>query len=166
MANDHKLKSDEKKTVDLQSQIDASFNNPIQQTSLPKSPSLLEFKRQKDEIIKDSVEQNIIEKGLSDNHKENTGLDIQKETIQYSLYTDNVIDYYRQISQQPLIQLFLDSLKLQKDYIDVFQHQWVDHMRANVENYIAFQDKIVFLCIKNYNLYLKNIFDIKIKDQQ
>jgi hypothetical protein len=57
-------------------------------------------------------------------------------------------------------------LKLQKDYIDVFQHQWVDHMRANVENYISFQDKIVFLCIKNYNLYLKNIFDIKIKDQQ
>ena len=160
--DDRKLRSDEKKTV-LRSQKDRSFNSTYQ-ISLPKPPPLLEFKKQKDEIKKDSVEQKTTEKGVLDNYKENTnGISIQKAIIRYPLYTDNLIDYYSQISQ-PLIQLFLDSLKLQKDYIDVFQPQWIDHMRTTVENYLVFQDKMIFLYIQNYNVHLNSVYDIKKKN--
>ncbi|MGN6708491.1 MAG: hypothetical protein ACTHKF_04005 [Candidatus Nitrosocosmicus sp.] len=160
MTDDHKLGSDEKKTV-LQSQMETSFNNSIQQTSLLKPSPLLEFKRQKEDIKKDSVEQKTTEKGFSDNHKENTGISIQKITLQYNpLNTDSLIDYYRQASRQ-LTQLLLDSLKLQKDYIDAFQPQWVDHMRSLMENYLVFQDKIIRLYIQYFNIYISNVFDIK-----
>ena len=159
--DDFKLRSDEKKTV-LQSQPEMSFNISIHQTSPPKPPPLLQFKRQKDLIIKDSVDQKATEKDVFDNYKENTnGISIQKAILQYPLYTANsLIDYYRQISQ-PLIQSFLDSLKLQKDYLDVFQPQWVDHMRTTVENYFAFSDKMTFLYMQYCNAYIYNVFDIK-----
>ena len=159
----HKTELDEKNT-DLQSQIGRSFNVPFQQTSLPKPPPLLEFKIQKDKIKKDSVEQKAIQKGIFNNPKDNTtGIPIQKAIIQYPLYTDKVIDYYRQIIP-PYIQLFLDSLKLQKDYIDALQPQWVDHMRTTVENYLVFQDKMILHYIQNYNTYLNRFFDIDKKN--
>ncbi len=163
LMDDYKLGTDEKNTG-FQSSIERSFNNPIRQTSLPEPPPLLEFERQKGEIKKDSVEQKITEKGVLDNHKENTGISIQKARIRYNpLNADNLIDYYRQISQ-PLIQLFLDSLKLQKDYINAFQPQWVNHMRTTVENYLVFQDKMILLCIQNCNTCLNRVYDIKKKN--
>ena len=176
----YKLGADEKEVV-LQSLIERSFDIPVQQTSRPKPSLLLELKRQKDKekVRKDSVEQKTTEKKdvflLLDNNEENTtnGISspIKKEettaataaTLQYNpLNTDDnlIIDYYRKISQ-PLIQLFLDSLKLQKDYINAFQPQWVEYTRTRVENYLIFQNKMIFLYIQNYNAYLKNVFDIK-----
>ena len=173
--DDYKLGTDEKEAV-LQSQIERSFNIPIQQTSLPKPSPLLEFNRQKDKEKEkeDWVEQKTTEEKdiLLDNHKENTtnGISsIKKETtLQYNpLNTDdNLIDYYRKISQ-PLIQLFLDSLKLQKDYINAFQPQWVEYTRTRVENYLIFQNKMIFLYIQNYNAILYSVFDnIKLKEKE
>lgn len=176
--DDYKLGTDEKEAV-LQSQIERSFNIQIQQTSLPKPSPLLEFNRQKDKEKgkEDSMEQKqkTAEKDiLLDNHnKENTTTNgissIKKETtLQYNpLNTDdNLIDYYRK-SSQPLIQLFLDSLKLQKDYINVFQPQWVEYTRTMVENYLVFVDKMIFLYIQNYNAILYSVFDnIKLKGKE
>lgn len=161
--NDHKLGLDEK-NIDLQPKIERAFDISIQQTSLPKSPPLLEFKRQKDEIIKDSVEQKTTEKDFLDKHKENTGISIQKAIIQSKpLNTDRLIDYHRQASQ-PLIQVFLDSLKLQKAYIDAFHPQWIDNMKTTVENYLVFQNKMIMLIIQNYNTYLNGVFDLEKKN--
>lgn len=84
--------------------------------------------------------------------------------MQYPFNTDNLIDYYKQISQS-FIRMFFDTIKLQQDYLNAFQPQLVDHMRANVENYLAFQDKLILLYIQNYNLCLKNVFDSIIKEQ-
>ncbi|MGN6559002.1 MAG: hypothetical protein ACTHJ2_00590 [Candidatus Nitrosocosmicus sp.] len=164
--DDHKLGLDEKNTS-LQSQIERSFDIQIQQTSLPKPPPLLEFKRQKDENIKDSVEQReqkTTEKDFLDKHKEVTGISIQKAIIRYNLInTDRLIDYYRQASQ-PLIHVFLESLNLQKDYINAFQPQWIDNMKNMVENYLGLRDKMILLYIQNYNTYLNNVFGIEKKN--
>ena len=94
----------------------------------------------------------------------------QVYTIEYYgldlLNTDKVIDYYRQISQQELIQLFYDTMKLQKDYINAFQPQWAQLMKTNVETYLAFQNKMMFLYLQNCNIYFKNISDMKIIEQK
>jgi hypothetical protein len=158
--DDYQLKSDEKRV--LQSQTDRSSDNPTKQTSLSRPPPLLQFRIQKDGITKDSVELKITEKDVLNSHKENiNGIFKQKGILRYNtLDADNLIDYYIQTGQ-PLIQLYLDNLKLQKDFIDAFQPQWVDHMRTMVENYLGFQDKMIFLYIQNYNTYLNSVFDIK-----
>jgi|tagenome__1003787_1003787.scaffolds.fasta_scaffold19986907_1 hypothetical protein len=154
-------KGSDEKTL-LQSQTDKSFNDQIQKISLPKPPPLLQFKWQKDETQRDLIEQNITAKGFLDNHKETTGISIQKAIIQYPLNIYKVIDYCRQINP-PLIQLFLDSLKLQKGYINAFQPLWVDHMRVIVANCRAFQDKMILLFIHMCNRYFKNIRNRKIE---
>jgi hypothetical protein len=161
--DDHKSGLDEKNTS-FQSQIERSFDISIQQTSLPKPPPLSEFKRLKDEINKDSVEQKTTEKDFLDKPKEVTGISIQKAILWYKpLNVDRLLDYYRQ-SSQPLIQAFLDSLNLQKDYINAFQPKWIDIMRTMIGNYLVFQDKMILLYIQNYNTYLNNVFDLEKKN--
>ncbi|MGN6629150.1 MAG: hypothetical protein ACTHKJ_04645 [Candidatus Nitrosocosmicus sp.] len=99
-----------------------------------------------------------------DKHKELTGISIQKAIIRYNLInTDRLIDYYRQASQ-PLIHVFLESLNLQKDYINAFQPQWIDNMKNMVENYLGLRDKMILLYIQNYNTYLNNVFGIEKKN--
>jgi len=166
--DDYKTKSYEE--TFLPSKLDKSFNNPIQQTSLPKlilppSPEL-QFQWIYQIKEKNSVEQNTIEKNLLENTKETSGINTQQKIIiQYPLNTDKVIDHYNQINQS-FMQMFFNTIKLQKDYLNTFQPRWVEYMRTKVENYLVFQNKMIFLYIKNYNLYLKNVFDSIIKEQE
>ena len=169
LIDDYKTKSDEK--TFLQSQINQSFDNQSRpQTSLSKlpSPPSLQFQKHRYKFKKETIEQKPIEnKSILDNIKKaNARSYIQKAIIQYLLNTDKVIDCYRQISQQELIQLFYDTMKLQKDYINAFQPQWVQLMKTNVETYFAFQNKMMLLYLQNCNIYFKNIYDMKIIEQK
>src|SRR6185369_2743772 len=84
--------------------------------------------------------------------------------IQYSfLNTDKLIDYYRQTTE-PIRETSLDYIKLQKDFINAFQPKWLEHMKTNVDNYLVFQDKMIMLYNQMYNGYLKNIYEIKINN--
>jgi hypothetical protein len=160
--NDGKIQLDKEQY--LQPQTYQSFNNQIRQPSLPKAPSL-QFQRYQ---IKKESEQKTIEKSFLDNTKENNEIHTKKATIQYQLNVNNVTDYYSQISSQPLKQLFFNSMEIQKDHINAFQPRWTQHLKTIVENYLAFQDKMILLYLNTCNVYLKNIFDliIKIKEQK
>ena len=168
-------KSELNKESILQSKLDQSSNKQIQQQiSLTKqllllpSPPELQFQRNYKIKEKDSAEQNTMEKNISTNIEQNTRIYIQhQETmIQYPFNTNKITDYYDQISQ-PLIQIFFDTIELQKDYVNAFRPLCVEHMKTNVENYLAFQDKIMSLYLDTFSIYLKNILDstIKIKNK-
>jgi len=154
----------------LQSKLDQSSNKQIQQQiSLTKqlllpSPPELQFQRNYKIKEKDSAEQNTMEKNISTNIEQNTRIYIQhqKTVIQYPFNTNKITDYYGQISQ-PLIEMFFDTIELQKDYVNAFQPLWVEHLRATVENYLAFQGKIMSLYLDTFSIYLKNILDSTIK---
>ena len=111
-------------------------------------------KRQK---IKDSL----------DNTKENIGKFMDNSTIiQYPfLNTDTLIGYYRQTTESRR-EISLDYLKLQKEYINAFQPKWIEHIRTRVDNYLAFQDKMIMVYTQMWNGYLKNISNIKTKMNQ
>jgi hypothetical protein len=84
--------------------------------------------------------------------------------LEFKIQKDvNIKNSYRHASQ-PLIQVFLDSLKLQKDYINAIQPQWIDSMKSTVENYLSFQDKMIILYFQIWNAYLNNLFDIEKKN--
>ena len=154
----------------LQSKLDQSSNNQIQQQiSLTKqllllsSPPEIQFKQNYQFKEKYPVEQNIMEKNISDNIKQNTEkFTQQKPMLQYPFNTNKITDYYGK-SSQPIIQMFFDTIELQKDYVNAFQPLWVEHMKTNVENYLAFQDKIMSLYLDTFSIYLKNILDSTIK---
>ena len=155
----------------LQSKLDQSSNKQIQQQiSLTKqllllpSPPELQFQRNYKIKEKDSAEQNTMEKNISTNIEQNTRIYIQhQETmIQYPFNINKVTDYYGK-SSQPIIQMFFDTIELQKDYVNAFQPLCVEHMKTNVENYLAFQDKIMSLYLDTFSIYLKNILDSTIK---
>ena len=136
--------------------------------SLPQPPSL-QFQRQqkKIEIRKDSAEQETVIKDFLDNTKENIGKYRDNSTIiQYPfLNSDTLIDYYKQTTESRR-EISLDYLKLQKEYIDAFQPKWIEHIRTSVDNYLVFQDKMIMLCTQMWNNYLKNIGNIKTKNEQ
>jgi hypothetical protein len=136
-----------------------SFQSPLLiPLSLP-SPPLLHFHRQqkKYEIRKDSAEQKTENKDFLDNTKESIGKHIDNSTIQYPfLNTDTLIDYYRQTTESRG-EISLDYLKLQKDIINAFQPPWVQHIENSVNNYLAFQNKMIVLYTQMCNGYLKNI---------
>ena len=136
--------------------------------SLPQPPSL-QFQRQqkKIEIRKDSAEQKTVIKDFLDNTKENIGKYRDNSTIiQYPfLNSDTLIDYYKQTTESRR-EISLDYLKLQKEYIDAFQPKWIEHIRTSVDNYLVFQDKMIMLCTQMWNNYLKNIGNIKTKNEQ
>jgi hypothetical protein len=77
----------------------------------------------------------------------------------------SLIDYSRQITQSAR-ELFLDHLKLQKDYINAFQPKWLENMKISVDNYLAFQDKMIVLYTQMNNACLKNIYDIKTNKEE
>ena len=144
----------------LQSKLGQSSNNQIQQTSLTKSlqpsPPEIQFKQNYQFKEKYPVEQNTMEKNISDNIKQNTEKFTQQNPmIQYPFNTNKITDYYSQISQ-PLVQIFFDTIELQKDYVNAFQPLWIEHMKTNVENYLGFQDKMMSLCLDTFGIYLKN----------
>jgi hypothetical protein len=125
---------------------------------LPTSP-LLQFQSQqkKFEIRKDSAGQKIVNKDSLDNTKENIGKCIEDATIQYPfLNTDTLIGYYGQTTE-PIREISLDYLKLQKDIINAFQPPWAQHIENNVNNYLDFQNKMIVLYTQMCNGYLKNI---------
>ena len=136
--------------------------------SLPQPPSL-QFQRQqkKFEIRKDSAEQKTVLKDFLDNTKENIGKYRDNSTIiQYPfLNSDTLIGYYKQTTESRT-EISLDYLKLQKEYIDAFQPKWIEHIRTSVDNYLVFQDKMIMLCTQMWNNYLKNIGNIKTKNEQ
>jgi len=139
------------------------------QSSLCPPPPLLQFQRQqkKHEIRKDSTEQQIENKRSLDNTKENIGNYMDNATIQYPLNAKKLIDNSRQKTTKSIRDIFFDNLKLQKDYINIFQPRWVENMKANVDNYLAFQEKMIMLYNQMCNNYLKNIYDIKTnKDEE
>ena len=136
--------------------------------SLPQPPSLQFQKQQKKiEIRKDSAEQRTVIKDFLDNTKENIGKYRDNSTIiQYPfLNSDTLIDYYKQTTESRR-EISLDYLKLQKEYIDAFQPKWIEHIRTSVDNYLVFQDKMIMLCTQMWNNYLKNIGNIKTKNEQ
>jgi len=136
--------------------------------SLPQPPSL-QFQRQqkKIEIRKDSAEQETVIKDFLDNTKENIGKYRDNSTIlQYPfLNSDTLIGYYKQTTESRR-EISLVYLKLQKEYIDAFQPKWIEHIRTSVDNYLVFQDKMIMLCTQMWNNYLKNIGNIKTKNEQ
>jgi len=136
--------------------------------SLPQPPSLQFQKQQKKiEIRKDSAEQRTVIKDFLDNTKENIGKYRDNSTIiQYPfLNSDTLIGYYKQTTESRR-EISLDYLKLQKEYIDAFQPKWIEHIRTSVDNYLVFQDKMIMLCTQMWNNYLKNIGNIKTKNEQ
>jgi len=136
--------------------------------SLPQPPSLQFQRRQKKiEIRKDSAEQKTVIKDFLDNTKENIGKYKDNSTIiQYPfLNSDTLIGYYKQTTESRK-EISLDYLKLQKEYIDAFQPKWIEHIRTSVDNYLVFQDKMIMLCTQMWNNYLKNIGNIKTKNEQ
>jgi len=136
--------------------------------SLPQPPSLQFQKQQKKiEIRKDSAEQRTVIKDFLDNTKENIGKYRDNSTIiQYPfLNSDTLIGYYKQTTESRK-EISLDYLKLQKEYIDAFQPKWIEHIRTSVDNYLVFQDKMIMLCTQMWNNYLKNIGNIKTKNEQ
>ena len=136
--------------------------------SLPQPPSLQFQKQQKKiEIRKDSAEQKTVIKDFLDNTKENIGKYRDNSTIiQYPfLNSDTLIGYYKQTTESRR-EISLDYLKLQKEYIDAFQPKWIEHIRTSVDNYLVFQDKMIMLCTQMWNNYLKNIGNIKTKNEQ
>jgi hypothetical protein len=144
-----------------------NFQSSISSLSLS-SPPPSQFQRNKKlEIRKDSAEQKIENKRSLDNTKENIGKHMDDVTIiQYSfLNTYKLIDYYKQ-TIEPMREISLDYLKLQKDFINAFQPKWLEHMKTNVDNYLVFQDKMIMLYNQMYNGYLKNIYDIKINNEK
>ena len=136
--------------------------------SLPQPPSLQFQKQQKKiEIRKDSAEQRTVIKDFLDNTKENIGKYRDNSTIiQYPfLNSDTLIGYYKQTTESRK-EISLDYLKLQKEYIDAFQPKWIEHIRTSVDNYLVFQDKMIILYTQMWNDYLKNIGNIKTKNEQ
>ena len=136
--------------------------------SLPQPPSLQFQKQQKKiEIRKDSAEQRTVIKDFLDNTKENIGKYRDNSTIiQYPfLNSDTLIDYYKQTTESRR-EISLVYLKLQKEYIDAFQPKWIEHIRTSVDNYLVFQDKMIMLCTQMWNNCLKNIGNIKTKNEQ
>jgi len=136
--------------------------------SLPQPPSLQFQKQQKKiEIRKDSAEQRTVIKDFLDNTKENIGKYRDNSTIiQYPfLNSDTLIGYYKQTTESRR-EISLVYLKLQKEYIDAFQPKWIEHIRTSVDNYLVFQDKMIMLCTQMWNNYLKNIGNIKTKNEQ
>ena len=152
----------------LQSKLDQSSNNQIQQqTSLTKSlrpsPPEIQFKQNYQFKEKYPIEQNTMEKNISTNIEQNTEkFTQQKPMIQYPFNINKITDYYGK-SSQPLIQMFFDTIELQKDYVNAFRPLCVEHMKTNVENYLGFQDKMMSLCLDTFGIYLKNILDSTIK---
>ena len=144
--------------------LDDHKTKSYEETLLPKlllpSPPALQFKQIYQIKRKDSAEKTI-EKGFSNKTKKSTGI-----YIQYPFNTDKVLGYYNQINQ-PLIHIFFDTIDLQKDYVNAFQPRYFLHMKISVENYLAFQHKMMLLYLNIYNIYL-NIFNsiIKIKEQE
>ena len=166
-SNDIKKTNLDKKTY-LQSQTNQynkiqDFQSSFSSLSLPSPPSLQFQRHKKLEIRKDSAEQKTENKRSLDNTKENIGKHMDDATIiQYPfLNTDTLIDYYRQTTE-PIEEISLDYLKLQKDCINAFQPPWVQHIKNSVDNYLVFQDKMIMLYNQMCNGYLKNIYDIKI----
>jgi hypothetical protein len=141
-----------------------NFQSSLSPSPPPSSPSL-QFKQQKYDNKKEAEQKSDNKRSL-ENTKENMGNYIDNATIQYpSLNTEKSIDYYRQRTES-LRDLSLDYLKLQKDYINAFQPTWVEHMKNNVDNYLAFQNKMIMLYNQTCNSYLKNIYDIKTNKEQ
>jgi len=145
-----------------------NFQSPLLiPSSLPQPPTL-QFQRQqkKFEIRKDSAEQKTENKRSLDNTKENIGKFRDNSTIiQYPfLNTDTLIGYYKQTTESR-IEISLDYLKLQKEYINAFQPKWIEHIRTRVDNYLVFQDKMIMVYTQMWNNYLKNISNIKTKKE-
>jgi len=136
-------------------------------SSLPQQPSLQFQKQQKKiEIRKDSAEQRTVIKDFLDNTKENIGKYRDNSTIiQYPfLNSDTLIGYYKQTTESRR-EISLDYLKLQKEYINAFQPKWIEHIRTRVDNYLVFQGKMIMLYTQMWNNYLKNISNIKTKNE-
>ena len=170
-SNDIKKTNLDKKTY-FQSQTNQynkiqNFVSSFSSLSLS-SPPPSQFQRNKKlEIRKDSAEQRTVIKDFLDNTKENIGKYRDNSTIiQYPfLNSDTLIDYYKQTTESRR-EISLVYLKLQKEYIDAFQPKWIEHIRTSVDNYLVFQDKMIMLCTQMWNNYLKNIGNIKTKNEQ
>ncbi|MGN6346254.1 MAG: hypothetical protein ACTHME_00985 [Candidatus Nitrosocosmicus sp.] len=146
----------------LQPQTDTKhFKYQYRQPPLPKAPILL-FERNQ---IKKESGQKIIEERLLENTKENNEIYTNKTIIQYPKIGKET-NYYHQIIHQPLIHFYSDIIDLQKDFINTFQPRWVDLLLSNVENHLTFQNKMMLLYLQNSNVYLKTIFNTKIKEQK
>ncbi|MGN6708551.1 MAG: hypothetical protein ACTHKF_04315, partial [Candidatus Nitrosocosmicus sp.] len=88
-----------------------------------------------------------------------------KAIIQYPNIGKGIDDYH-QIIHQPLIQIYSNIIDFQKDFIYTFMSRWVDHLLSNIENHLTFQNKMMLLYLQNSNVYLKTIFNTKIKEQK
>lgn len=150
--NDYKISLD--KEHSSQQQIYQYFNKKNSHISLPKLMPLLQLLWQYK--TKKGLKQNSIEYFLN-NEDENNEKYIQKPIIKYSIYDDNVIDYYSQI-RSLIMHLFFDTAKLRQDYINTFHSKWTELTKTNVEKCIIFQDKIIMLYSVIYIIYLKNFF--------
>ena len=133
------------------------------------SPPLLQFnlQQQKHETKRDSAEQQIENKRSLENTKGSIGKYIESTLIQYPISNiDKLIYYSRQMTQQAK-EIYFDNVKLQKDYINAIQPRWVEHLKANVDNYLIYQDKMIMLYNQMYSNHIKNIYNIKaIKDEE
>jgi hypothetical protein len=137
-----------------------NFQSPLLiPLSLPTSPTLqFQSQQKKFEIRKDSAKQKTVYKDFLDNTKENIGKHMDDATIiQYPfLNTDTLIGYYKQ-STEPIREISLNYLKLQKEYINAFQPSWVQHIENSVNKYLAFQNKMIVLYTQICNSSFKNI---------
>lgn len=152
--NDYKTSLD--KEPSSQQEIYQYINKKNSHLSLPKSMPLLQLLWIYQ--TKKGLKQNSIVDFLN-NEDENNEKYIQKPIIKYSIYDNNTIDYYSQISPS-IMQLFFDATKLRQDYINTFDSKWTELMKTNVEKCIIFQDKIIMLYSLICIIYLKNIFTI------
>ena len=158
--NDYKTSLDNEPTS--QQQTYQYYNKKNPQPSLSTlMPSLQLLWRYQ---IEKGLNHNSIEKDFLDNKDENNEKYIQNSIIKYSLNTGKVIDYYNQISQ-PMIQLFFDIAKLQKDCINTFNFKWTVLMKTNGEKCLIFQHNIIICFILEYILYILRI-SYNIKEQQ
>lgn len=158
--NDYKTSLDNEPSS--QQQTYQYYNKKNPQPSLSKfMPSLQLLWRYQ---IKKGLNHNSIEKDFLDNEDENNEKYIQNSIIKYSLNADKVIDYYNQISH-PIIQLFFEPAKLQKDCINTFHSRWTVLMKINGAKCLIFQHKIIICFILECILFILRI-SYNIKEQQ
>lgn len=102
-------------------------------------------------------------KGKSEQFLDNTKGNTEKytdskATSQYSSNTYKLLPYTK--LTESIRNQFFDYLKLPTDDISVFWPRWIEFIKANVDSYLTFQDKMIMLYLQICNNYFKNIFDM------
>jgi hypothetical protein len=157
-------KTNPDKKLHLQSQSKKHFKvQDIQSSSFLPPPPLLQFQHQqkKQDIKKDLTEKKIEYDTSLKYIKKNLDDFINNSWIKYPLSNiEKTIDNFRQTTEL-IREIFFNSLNLQKDFINILQPKCINGMKINIDNYVAFQEKIINLNNQMYKNNIKNIYGIK-----